>query len=56
MLQEVDLSRLGLTDGEAYQFALFYAERQAFEAILEIGANFELRPGGGTPGIYAVFD
>ena len=56
MYQKVDLSRLGLTDGEPYQLDLFYAERQAFEGILEFGVNFELRPGGGTPGIFAVFD
>ena len=56
MHQKVDLSRLGLTDGEPYRLDLFYAERQAFEAILEIGVNFELRPAGAIPGISAAFD
>ncbi len=42
--QSVDVSRLGLADGEIYQMAFFYAERHCCQSNMRIQTNLQLIP------------
>ena len=39
-----ELNRLGLTDGELYEMAFFYAERHCCQSNMRIQTNLELVP------------
>ncbi len=42
--QTVDLDRLGLTDGDTYEMAFFYAERHCCQSNMRIQTNIQLIP------------
>lgn len=56
--QVIELDRLGLTDGEIYDFRLFYAQRQSTSAGFRIRTNISLVPDPYTVGFagYPDFD
>lgn len=53
--QYVDLSRLGLIDGETYSFAFFFAERNRVASNFRVETTLELKPPV-LPSITAAFD
>ena len=44
--QHVDLSRLGLTDGQTYKLDFFFAERNRVASNFRIVTNLQLQPTG----------